>query len=189
MLFRRINEIGKQEGRLQLIVPKNLRDSIMRVAHMALLSAHQEVRRTQEKVCAVFYWPSVLSDIKRFVMSCGVCQRATNRQRVSKAPLGHLPLIDESFKMVCVDIAGPIEPRSSRGSRYVLVIVDMATRYPEAIPLKSIQTEEIADKLFEYYCRMGFSQRLHTHRGSQFTSGLMADVNRLLLIRHTFTIP
>jgi transposase InsO family protein len=189
MLYREYKEVMRDEVRLQLMIPKELREKVMMVAHESLLSAHQGIRRTQEKVFTEFYWPSISGDIKRFVMSCDVCQRAINKQGVSKAPLGHLPLIEEPFRMICVDLVGPIEPRSSRGNRYILTIVDMATRFPEAIPLRGISTEEVADKLFEFYCRMGFPQRIHTDRGSQFTSELMMEVNRLLLIRHTFTSP
>ena len=189
ILYRKYKEVMRDEIKLQLMVPKELREKVMMVAHESLLSAHQGIKRTQDKVCKEFHWPSVLSDIKRYVMSCDVCQRAINKQGVSKAPLGHLPLIEEPFRMICVDIVGPIEPRSSGGHRYILTIVDMATRFPEAIPLKGISTEEVADRLFEFYCRMGFPQRIHTDRGSQFTSELMAEVNKLLIIRHTFTSP
>lgn len=65
-------------------------------------------------------------------------------------------MIEEPFRATCLDIVGPIDPRSSRGHRYILTIVDMATRFPEAIPLRDITTEEVSDKLFEFYCRMGF---------------------------------
>ena len=32
-------------------------------------------------------------------------------------------------------------------------------------------------------------QRIHTDRGSQFTSDLMAEVNEMLLVKHTMTSP
>ena len=171
------------------MVPSKLREKVMFVAHESLLSAHQGIRRTFNQIVTSFYWPAIQGDVKRYVLSCDVCQRAIGKQGASKAPLGHLPLIDVPFKMICVDIAGPIEPRSCRGSKYILTIVDMATRFPEAIPLKGISTEEVADKLFEFYCRMGTPERIHTDRGSQFTSDLMKEVNRLLLVRHTMTTP
>ena len=45
-----------------------------------------------------------------------------------------------------MDIVGPL-PRSRSGNRYVLVLCDYASRYPEAIPLKSIDAETIAEEL------------------------------------------
>jgi len=65
----------------------------------------------------------------------------------------------------------------------------MVTRFPEAIPLKTITAEEIAEELFKFYCRIGISERIHTDHGSQFTSDLMSTVNRILAIKQTFSSP
>ena len=120
MLFRSTTNVETGDTKNQLMVPEELRNRVMTVAHAALLSAHQSIKRTQEKVCDVCYWPSVLSGEKRFVMSCEVCQKFINKRGISRAELGHLPLISVPFKMICVDIAGLIEPMSSSGNRYIL---------------------------------------------------------------------
>ena len=66
---------------------------------------------------------------------------ATNRVR--HAPLIPLPVIPEPFKRIAMDIVGPL-PRSRSGKRYILVICDYATRYPEAVPLKSTDAPQVA---------------------------------------------
>ena len=43
------------------------------------------------------------------------------------------------FKGVDVDLSGPISPASEKGHRYTLTL-DYATRYPEAVILKSVET-------------------------------------------------
>ena len=48
-----------------------------------------------------------------------------------------MPLIDTLFKSVEVDIVGLIAPPSEAGHRYILTLVDYATKYPEAVPLLS----------------------------------------------------
>lgn len=116
-----------------------------------------------------------------------MCADGMGRQGLSKAPLGHLPLVGEPFRSICVDIVGPIEPRSTRGYRYIVTIVDMATRFQEAILLKTITAEEVMEELFKFYCRMGIPEKIQTDRGSQFTADLMVRVNRLLAIKHTFS--
>lgn len=60
LLFRKYREVLRDEVRLQLMVPEKLREKVMCVAHESLLSAHQGIRRTQERVSAEFYWPSML---------------------------------------------------------------------------------------------------------------------------------
>ena len=41
---------------------------------------------------------------------------------------------------MAIDLVDPFDPMSERGPRYILTTVDAATRFPEAIPLKRINT-------------------------------------------------
>ena len=50
-----------------------------------------------------------------------------------------------------MDLVGPIFPPSNAGHRYILTFIDYATRYPEAIPLKNISTESVAEALVAIY--------------------------------------
>ena len=95
----------------------------------------------------------------RFCKSCDICQRTIRKGRVTKEPLGKLPLIDTPFKRVAVDIVGPTEPRSDKKSRYILTMVDYATRYPEAVALPSIETEREAEALITMFTRVGIPAR------------------------------
>ena len=70
------------------------------------------------------------------------------KQRVKAAPLISLPVISEPFSRVAMDIVGPLSC-SKTGHRYILVLCDYATRYPEAIALRSIDAEHIAEELMK----------------------------------------
>ena len=109
--------------------------------------------------------------------------------RVTKVPLGKLPLIDTPFKRVAVDIVGPIEPRSERKSRYILTMIDYATRYPEAVALPGIETERVAEALVEMFSRVGIPDEMLTDCGSQFTAEVMKEVSRLLSLQQIITTP
>ena len=74
-----------------------------------------------------------------------MCQRIVKKGNVKKVPLGSMPLIDTPLKRVAVHIVGRIAHRSEAGHRYILTLVDYATRYPEAVPLTMITTEAIAE--------------------------------------------
>ena len=39
-----------------------------------------------------------------------------------------------------MDIVGPL-PKSQAGHKYILIICDYATQYPEAVPLRSIDAQ------------------------------------------------
>ena len=120
---------------------------------------------------------------------CNFCQRTIQKGRVTKVPLGKLPLIDTPFKRVAVDIVGPIEPRSERKSRYILTMIDYATRYPEAVALPGIETERVAEALVEMFSRVGIPDEMLTDCGSQFTAEVMKEVSRLLSLQQITTTP
>ena len=52
-----------------------------------------------------------------------------------------------------MDIVGPL-PQSKSGNRFILTIVDYATRYPEAIALPSTEASRIAKELVTYFSRV-----------------------------------
>ena len=59
-------------------------------------------------------------------------------------------------------------------------MIDYATRYVEAKPLKIAKTEEVAETLWEIWTRLGIPKEVQTDQGTQFTSEMMCEVNRLL---------
>ena len=87
-----------------------------------------------------------------------------------------------------MDIVGPL-PRSRSGHRYILVICDYSTRYPEAIPLRSIDAEHIAEELIKVFARVGIPEEVLTDQGSNFTSKLLSELYRLLKIQAVRTSP
>ena len=99
-----------------------------------------------------------------------------------------MPLMDLSFKRVAVDLIVPITPASDKGHRYVLTLMDYATRYPEAVPLKNIDTETVAEALLDLYSRVGIPEEVLCDLGTQFVSDCMQEVSRLLSIRRLTTI-
>ena len=173
----------------QLLVPKKYRTEVLRMAHDAPMAGHMGISRTRERLWQEFYWPGITSDIRRYCSSCYTCQRTAPRGKVRKCPLGKAPIIETPFRRVAVDIIGPIKPASQRGNQYILTVIDYATRYVEAAPLKTIRTETIAEELWKIWTRVGFPQEIQTDRGTQFTSETMREINRLLSIKGITTTP
>ena len=74
------------------------------------------------------------------------------------------PVVDVPFKHVAVDLIGLIEPASEAGHRYILTLVDYATRYPEAVLLKRIDTETVAEALVDIYRRLGVPEEILSYQ-------------------------
>ena len=96
--------------------------------------------------------------------------------------------MEEPFKRLAMDIVGPLN-RSIRGHKYILVLCDYATKYPEAIPLKSIDSESIANVMVEVFSRLGIPKEIVTDQGSNFLSSLMNQLCKLLSIEKIKTSP
>ena len=82
-----------------------------------------------------------------------------------------------------------IAPASDKGHRYILTLVNYATRFPEAVPLKNINTETVAEALLDMYGRVGVPEEVLCDLGTQFTSDCVQEVSRLLSIRKLTTFP
>ena len=180
-LLWRVREDQKRQVK-QLALPRPLREKVMSLGHDSIMSGHQGVKKTYDRITTEFFWPGVHADVQRYCRSCDICQRTTPKGRTSKVPLGQMPLIDRPFKRVAVDLIGPIAPTTDRGNRYILTMVDYATCYPEASALKSIETEAVAEALVTMFTRVGVTEEVLSDQGTQFMSGVMKEVGRLLSI-------
>ena len=126
-------------------------------------------------------------DVANFCQNCARCQKAHNR-RGQPVPIVPLPIMLEPFSRIAMDIVGPL-PRSSRGHKYILVICDYATRYPEAVPLRTCDAEALAEELGKLFSRVGIPKEILTDQGMNFTSQLLAELYHLLNVHSIRTTP
>ena len=172
----------------QLVLPHPLRESVLEVAHDSILGGHLATKKTYDRVTSNFFWPGAYDDVSRYCQSCDICQRTIPKGRCGKTPLVAMPIIGEPFARVAIDLVGPL-PMSGRKHRWILTLVDCATRYPEAIPMKGIDTIECAEEPVNIFSRIGIPQEILSDRGSQFVSDLMREISRLLSVRQLQTTP
>ena len=96
--------------------------------------------------------------------------------------------MDEPFKQIAMDIVGPL-PCSSTGRQFILVISDYATHYPEAIALRNIDANTVAEELLKFFARVRVPEEILTDQGTNFTSQLLIEVYLLLKIKPIRTTP
>ncbi|XP_062569214.1 uncharacterized protein LOC134231291 [Saccostrea cucullata] len=177
---------GLREGN-QIVLPTSLRKSILELAHDQPFAGHLGTEKTKERILRSFYWPGLFADVSEYCSSCDVCQKVAKRTHV-KAPMINTPVITEPFYKISMDIVGPLS-KSKRGNRFILTIVDDATRYPEAFALKSCDAESVANALMELFSRVGVPKIILTDQGTNFTSQLMKDLFALLKVKGITTSP
>ena len=78
------------DTKIQLVVPTEMREKVVSVAHDTLLAGHRGAAKTLSRVQQEFYWPGVHECVTRYVASCDLCQRNVSKGTVPKAPMGHI---------------------------------------------------------------------------------------------------
>ena len=170
----------------QVVLPRQCRRAVLELAHTIPLGGHLGKKKTTEKIRRRFYWPTLFRDVAEFCRSCDQCQKAGHR-RVRRVPMKPLPVIAEPFDRIAMDIVGPL-PRS-RAGRYTLVVCDYATRYTEAVAMRSIDAEHVAEELVCIFAQVGLPREILTDQGTNFTSELLAEIYRLLHLGSLRTSP
>ena len=190
LLYRRWTPPGRGKEDMeieQLVLPMQCRETVLTLAHDIPLAGHLGKDKTARRVLQRFYWPTLYRDVADHCRSCAVCQKSA-RVKPPRVPMIPLPIMTEPFTRIAMDIIGPL-PRSRSGKKYVLVVCDYATRFPEAIPLKSIDAEHIAEELAVLFSRVGVPKEILTDQGSNFTSQLLMEIYRLLHVHPIRTTP
>ena len=165
----------------QLLVPKSRREMVFQAAHFNPMAGHLGYDKTLSRIMARFYWPGIRGEVRRWCASCRECQ-LVNQPAIPRAPLRPLPLMEVPFERIGMDLNGPF-PRSARGYRFVLVLVDYATRYPEAVPLRTISAKSVAHALFQVISRVGIPKEILTDQGTSFMSRTLRELYGLLGVK------
>lgn len=160
----------------QLVVPHALRNDVLLSYHDSFMAgAHQGVDRTYQSIRLKYFWPNMYHDITTYVKSCLDCQQAKRNYAGKRPPLLPLP-VTSLFQRLHIDFIGPLEP-STEGYKYILVIIDAYSKWPEAFPLVSSEATEVAWVLYrEIFCRYGAPDTLLSDRGKNFLSKLVTEL-------------
>ena len=171
----------------QIVLLEEYRKQVLRMAHALPLAGHLGKQKTAQRILRQFYWPSVFKDVEKYCRQCPECQ-VVGRRVTGRAPLIPLPIVGELFEKVAMDIVGPL-PKTARGHRYILVICDYATRYPEVMPLKRFTAPAVAEQLMELFSRHGVPKEILTDQGTNFTSQLLQELYKMLGVKPVWTTP
>jgi len=172
------------ETKYQVVLPECLRIHALELAHDAVMGGHMGVKKTYHKLTESFWWKGIRRNVAEYCRTCHVCQMTGKpNQRPKKAPLQPIAVIHEPFTRIIIDCVGPLPATTSR-NQYLLTILDTASRYPEAIPLKNITAQSVVKALLKFFTVYGLPLVIQSDRGSNFTSNLFAQVAAELGIEH-----
>ena len=141
------------------------------MAHNSPIAGHYTSDRTLSTIRTRIDWPGVAKDVKGICASCPTYKKA-GPAIIVKAPLNPLPVIKEPFTRIAMDLFGPLD-RTKAGNKYILVLMDYATKWSEYFALRNVTSETIVNCLIEVTARIGIPKELLTDKGSNFISKVM----------------
>eukprot|EP00253_Pinus_taeda_P010665 PITA_10665 len=124
---------------------------------------------------AGYYWPTLFRDAHEYVRKCRNCQTSSGIQKKSAFPLQPVN-IEQPFEQWGLDIIGEITPNSSKQHKYILTATDYFTKWVEAIPLKTTNSEAIIEFIDQFIItRFGVPNALVFDNASYFSGNAMFD--------------
>ena len=159
----------------QLVVPETRRRAIEELAHESSFGAHLAGLKTRQRIALSFYWPTLRKDVGEFCRTCAQCQSKARVMASDRVPIEPIERPDVPFTSIVIDCIGPLVPASSKGHQYALCIVDMCTRWPSVVLLKSMTAKAVCDALLEQWMQTGIPSEIHSDMGTNFCSKLNTE--------------
>ena len=126
-------------------------------------------------------------DVQEFVQSCPFCQKS-RLAMFSQNTIGRSTSAAEPFQAYGMDFVGPL-PKDSNNMSYILVVIDMFSRYVELFPTQSVKAEEVVRRMMELMGRYGLPESVHSDRGTHFAAKMVQELMSYLKINQEFSLP
>jgi hypothetical protein len=106
LLYRKwVHKNGKNFW-FQLVLPRVHWNSILEHVHDSVISGHTGINRTLLKMKVRFYFPGMSSFVRRWVMSCKMCQQRKGPMKKAKNPMQSYN-VGVPCERIASDIMGP----------------------------------------------------------------------------------
>lgn len=171
----------------RVVIPVNTAEMVLETLHDR--SGHFGYSKTLAKVKSSFFWFGLQKDVKAWCKSCEVCLKRKNPTVPDHQPVGTLPIPDGPCQWWHMDVVGPLV-KTTNDNRYLLVLTDPFSKWPEAFAMPNQTAKTTADKIYQgIVCRYGVPEGLHADQGRNFEANLMKELCQRLGIKRTRSSP
>ena len=164
--------ISPEKGTAVLAIPETCADKIITLYHKSLSAGHQGVIKTYLTISDKFFILNLIHYLRSYIKGCHICQLSHNK----KVPTRHLQTrINPNYvQMSRLSMDLKVLPRSHKGHRYILCIIDEVTNFLITFPIFQATSEEVGEALIENvitkYC---IPEYIIMDQDSAFMSSLM----------------
>ena len=145
LLFKLVTTPEKEMA--LLATPEICTDRIILPYHCSLFAGHEGLIKTYLTIGDKFFIPGLIHYLRLHIKGCHICQLSRNdkppiRQMQTRINLNYRPL-----SRLIMDLN--VMPRSNKGHKYFLCIIDEVTNYFIMVQIHQSRLEEIGDALIE----------------------------------------
>ncbi|GFV08228.1 retrovirus-related Pol polyprotein from transposon 412 [Trichonephila clavipes] len=133
VLYRKFESEDGKTFRWQLVLPRSRIPEVLKELHGSPTGGHFGVMKTLHRVRERFFWGKVRADVEQWCKSCDACSARKGPKIRSRGKL-HRYNVGAPFERIAFDILGPL-PRTASGNKYLLVVMDYFTKWPEVYPI------------------------------------------------------
>ena len=168
---------------LNVVVPERTVHEVIAWSHE--MTGHAGKERTLHTFRKYFF----INEAKKteeFLKKCDVCKKANGRPK--NAPMNEYSVATTPWTHVHVDLIGPLTV-TEKGNKYILVAVDMATRFCviEAMPTKEAHNVAAALRA-RVFAIFGSPRVLVSDNGSEFVNEIFANLLDVYKTVHRTTV-
>uniref|UniRef100_A0A3B5QIP4 Gypsy retrotransposon integrase-like protein 1 n=1 Tax=Xiphophorus maculatus TaxID=8083 RepID=A0A3B5QIP4_XIPMA len=185
VLYRVSKQVVSKKKVFQYVVPVALRGQALKGVHDD--AGHQGQQRTLWLARQRFYWDSMEHDVKEYVSHCKRCVLSKVPEPEARAPLVSV-VTSAPLELVCIDFWSAEDVNNK--SIDVLVVTDHFTRLACAYPCPNQSARSVAHVLWNnFFSIYGFPACIHSDRGANFESSLIAELLQMAGVRKSHTTP
>ena len=159
-----------------MVIPKELRKSILSKLHVGHTGIDGSLRRVREMV----YWPRMTNDVREHTQQCETCREFEHSQ--AKEPLMNHELPSRPWQKVGADLLHV-------NNKDYLVTVDYYSNFWEIDRLYDTLSKTVIQKMKAHFSRYGIPEQLVTDNGPQFVSSSFRHFTIKYDIQHTTSSP
>lgn len=151
-------------------LPPSLRKNAVQDCHDSRLASHPSAESTFQIVGRSYYWPKMLTDIKKYVKTCETCQMSKDKNHLPYGLLQPLPIPRDYWTSVSMDFITNLP--KSRGYDSIMVAVCRLSKMVRCISHRMTDgSREIASLFTQLVIKNhGVPDEIITDRDSRFTS-------------------
>jgi len=167
LIYQRLLFYVDRQGKNRIMIPDKLAHQLIKEVHEQYgHSGATKVYQILKQNCQLSH---MFHTIKRITQSCDICQKSKVYNQMTRGPLlSNLPTGPR--ELISLDLIGPL-PTGQLGAKYILVIIDVFSKYLQTYPLRKATAETILKRNEKQYIpNCGSFKKILTDNGTQFHS-------------------